>query len=57
VNLSESKPWSKAVETNGHTVEFKIDTDADVTAIPEKTFKTLKVDNLQPSKKILQGPS
>jgi hypothetical protein len=51
-NSIESKPWSTAVEINGHTVEFKTGTGADVTAIPDKTFKTLNVHNLQPSKKI-----
>ncbi|XP_056001795.1 uncharacterized protein LOC125656292 [Ostrea edulis] len=50
-NSSECKPWLTTIEINGHAVEFKINT-----AIPEKTFKTLNVNNLQSSQKILKGP-
>lgn len=50
------KPWLTTTKVNGHSVEFKIDTGADVTAVPEQIFKTLNVKNLQSSQKILKGP-
>lgn len=49
------KPWLTTIQVNGHSVEFKIDTGADVTAVPEQIFKTLNVKNLQSSQKILKG--
>lgn len=52
----DCKPWLTTIQVNGHLVEFKIDTGADVTAIPEQIFKTLNVKNLQSSQKILKGP-
>ncbi|XP_061167955.1 uncharacterized protein K02A2.6-like [Saccostrea echinata] len=54
-NSGNCKPWLTTIQVNGHSVEFKIDTGADVTAIPEQILKTLNVNNLQSSQKILKG--
>ncbi|XP_033730104.1 uncharacterized protein K02A2.6-like [Pecten maximus] len=51
-----SKPWTVSLCMDGLPVEFKIDTGADVTAIPEVTFNKLKGLELEKTSKLLQGP-
>lgn len=38
-------PWTVTVSLNTQTVEFHIDTGADVTVIPEKLYKKLKTSH------------
>ncbi|XP_021340612.1 uncharacterized protein K02A2.6-like, partial [Mizuhopecten yessoensis] len=61
INDNSSKPWLVSLTVDGadHKVEFKIDTGADVTAIPEKTYTAVKgkghMHKLQPADRVLQG--
>jgi hypothetical protein len=59
VETTGSKPWMVDL-TLGNTnvqVHFKVDTGADVTAIPEKLFgEIFKSSQLQPSDRTLYGP-
>lgn len=47
--------WNVTVLLNGNAVEFKLDTGADISVIPEETFKTLKIDDLHPTEASLTG--
>lgn len=57
------KPWvvRLSIDDADYKVDFKIDTGADVTAIPEKTYNAVKgqghMHKLQPANRVLQGPS
>ena len=52
-----SNPWMVNLTLGKRHVRFKIDTGADVTAIPEHTFaKIFKPSQLQPTDRILYGP-
>ena len=42
---------------NEHSITFKLDTGAEVTAISTDTYKTLRKPRLSPPKKLLYGPS
>ena len=55
--VAGSDPWTVTVSLNTQTVEFHIDTGADVTVIPEKLYKKLKTSQLQNCGKSLVGPS
>ena len=52
-------PWLAKLGMNGHNLEFKTDTGADVTAIPEALFQKIKGDcgSLRPPDRELFGPS
>ena len=47
--------WNVTVLLNGNAVEFKLDTGADVSVIPEETYKTLKINDLHPAESSLTG--
>ena len=52
-----TKPWVMDIQLNGESIEFKIDTGADVTVIPAATYKASRDKRLQPAGRILCGPS
>ena len=58
ISSSEKEnPWVTTVKLNQSEIQFKIDTGADVTIIPESTYKTLKIKpDIKESKEILYGP-
>ena len=49
--------WNTDLFINGKRVTFKIDTDAEVTAILKETWETLGEPDLQSPNKLLQGPA
>ena len=49
--------WKARIEINGTKLQFKVDTGAEVTAMSEKDYRGLRKVNLQPTSKILYGPS
>lgn len=52
----DAKPWMVSIVMNKEPVEFKIDTGADVTVVPEAVFTKLKGTALRPTSKTLLGP-
>ena len=56
VTVTEN-PWEVTLTVNGLPVVFKMDTGADVSAIPETLFKQLKGVTLVHSDRHLSGPS
>ena len=52
-----TKPWTIGIQLNGDPLEFKIDTGADVTAIPATDYRESRDNKLQPAGKVLRGPS
>ena len=50
-------PWMVDLLLNGSPVQFKIDTGADVTVLPESTFQQLSGITLQQASRSLRGPS
>lgn len=57
VNSEENKDeWIELIELNGQEARFKLDTGAEVTAIPSSTYSSEKYGKLQPSRKVLYGP-
>ena len=52
-----SRPWMVTLSLKNVDVQFKVDTGADVTAIPEQTFAEIfEASQLQPSDRTLYGP-
>ena len=49
--------WKARLEVNGTKLQFKIDTEAEVTVMSEKDYRGLGKVKLQPTSKILYGPS
>ena len=50
--------WLTTLEPNGHSLQFKLDTGAEVTAISEDAYRTkLQSSQTSPSTKVLYGPS
>ena len=55
---STGSPWVHSrLNPNGHSVQFKIDTGADVTVIKETEYNEAQDGSLQSSKTTLSGPS
>ena len=52
---SDRKAWNVVIEINDKPYNFKIDTGADVTVIPENVYQSLKGVKLQPTTQILKG--
>ena len=48
--------WTATISLKGTSVDFKLDTGADVTAIPLNTFNSLADVKLMKSDRILKGP-
>ena len=38
--VSANKPWTAVLQLNNRTIEFKVDTGADVTVIPESGYRS-----------------
>ena len=55
-NTANKPTWSVTVSLNNHNVNYKRDTGADVTIIPESIFKKLNGVELQPCSRSLSGP-
>lgn len=51
-----AKPWMQNIKLNGENVDFKLDTGADVTSIPEKMYRPNRDNELQKPRKKLLGP-
>ena len=49
--------WLVKVKLNGDDIEFKVDTGADVTVIPEQLYSAARDGKLQPSSLPLNGPT
>ena len=51
------EPWKAKIKMNGQTLEFKVDTGADVTVIPPSQYPSLKPKpSLRRTTKMLMGP-
>lgn len=57
IGTEKSEPWREKVEINGEMVNFKLDTGADVTSIPESLYKPERDGELRMPKRTLLGPS
>ena len=55
--IGDSVPWSVKVQLNGKEVDFKVDTGADVTVIPESVYRAERDGNLRPASLPLIGPT
>uniref|UniRef100_A0A3P8TBN5 ribonuclease H n=1 Tax=Amphiprion percula TaxID=161767 RepID=A0A3P8TBN5_AMPPE len=56
IGTERSQPWTEKVTLNGTKVEFKLDTGADVTSIPDKLYRPERDGRLQKPTKKLLGP-
>ena len=55
--VSAQKPWEIDIQTNGRPISYKIDTGADVTVIPETDYREEDDGPLQPTSRVLSGPT
>ena len=55
--LYSSETWRVKLRLCGQMLEFKIDTGAEVTAISDAAFRTLRESKLKSPKKTLYGPA
>lgn len=55
--MSTSKPWTTVLQLNNRALEFKVDTGADVTVIPESAYCPKKDAKLEPASIPLSGPT
>ena len=55
--IGAKAPWLVKAKLNGAEVEFKVDTGADVTVIPERMYNPTRDRKLQPSTLPLSGPT
>ena len=55
--IGANAPWLVKVKLNGDDIEFKVDTGADVTVIPEQLYSAARDGKLQPSSLPLNGPT
>ena len=55
-SVTPNTSWTIPLLLNDISIDFKIDTGADVTVIPESVFKHLKNTMLQPCMCSLSGP-
>ncbi|XP_061926289.1 uncharacterized protein K02A2.6-like [Entelurus aequoreus] len=56
VQTQTTRPWMENILLNGEAINFKIDTGADVTSIPESVFKPTRDGKLEKPLKKLFGP-
>ena len=57
VKAKKDSQWMVELLLNGSPVSFKVDTGADMTVVPEKTFKSIKGSELRPAETALYGPN
>ena len=57
VTSDQQSSWTAKVKIGGKDVSFKLDTGAEVTAISEKTYKSLRGIALSKPRKSLYGPA
>ena len=57
ISSKNSDTWTVDLTVNNIPIKFKIDTGADVTAIPPKEFSKLKGTILTQASKVLHGPA
>ena len=53
--MSTNKPWTAVLQLNNRTIEFKVDTGADVTVIPESVYRPNEDGKLEPASIPLNG--
>ena len=56
ITEEESKPWFTTLNVNKRPINFKIDTGADVTVIPEEVYSRKRDGPLQQPQTPLYGP-
>ena len=57
VHESEKNPWRTKIDILNRTIDFKIDTGADVSVLSEKVFKSIRPSpNLKSPNAVLQSP-
>lgn len=49
--------WSMEIQLNNLSLEYKVDTGADVTVIPESDYQPERDGKLKPSNSLLSGPT
>ena len=57
VSAKQASAWFTTIKLNEQETSFKLDTGAEVTAISEQTYKSLKEPQLLDPEKVLYGPS
>lgn len=57
MSAGERNAWYAAITIDDKDVTFKLDTDAEVTAVSQETWQTLNRPTLQPSNRQLLGPA
>ena len=57
MTTGQQSSWTAKVKIEGKDIQFKLDTGAEVTAISEKTYKSLRGIALSKPKKSLYGPA
>ena len=55
--MSTNKPWTAALQLNNRAIEFKVDTGANVTVIPECVYCPNEDGKLEPASIPLNGPT
>ncbi|KAI4879198.1 hypothetical protein NFI96_009429 [Prochilodus magdalenae] len=56
LSLSTAQEWTERVSVNGTVIQFKLDTGAAVSAVPESVFSKNVLGNLKRAKQVLYGP-
>lgn len=57
IGTGNSNPWIVSLQVMNETVDFHIDTGAEVSVIPDQVYKKLGSPSLTPSDQALKGPS
>ena len=55
--VSTNKPWTVLLQLNNRSIEFKVDTGADVTVIPKSMYCPNENVKLEPASIPLNGPT
>ena len=56
IHENKNNPWVTELTLNGQTAQFKIDTGADVTVIPNTEYSRSRDGPLPPADRTLSGP-
>ena len=57
VQTETGSVWYSSVQLEGRSIRFKLDTGAEVTAIPEAVYRDLPSIDLQKSTRLIRGPA